>query len=137
MPRKPVYGGYITSGYGKRILDKVEEFHPGIDIGSKSSRPIVQAAYSGTVVKSGFSETFGNRVWVKMDFGYHAVYAHLESINPLIKEGNRIFEGDMIGIMGNTGKSKGRHLHFELRKEPVVGSESIKPVQIIALYETE
>jgi len=155
MPRKPVFYSTISSGYGKRTIAEKESFHHGIDIVSNAVKPIVQAAYSGTIVKLGWSDSFGYRVWVKTN-DFHAVYAHLEKINELLKEGAQIYEGDMVGIMGNTGtilyKGKlvinkpnkngeleiqpthGKHLHFELRKQPVVGSTSIRPVEIENLY---
>lgn len=133
--RKPVANGYITSPYGARVLNGVKQFHPGIDIGCKQKDTLIQAAYSGVIYQAGYSKTFGNRVWVRNDNGLYAVYAHMKSINSRLKQGDKIEEGEIIGIMGNTGLSFGVHLHFELREKPFAGAKSIEPIEISKLYE--
>lgn len=134
MPTKPVKDGYITSKFGYRTLAGKREFHPGIDIGSKEKKPQVFAAYKGMVTAHGFSETFGNRVWVKIDENKYIVYAHLDEINQEITTGEEIEEGYFIGIMGNTGKSMGKHLHFEIRTTMDLTGDSIDPKEIYNLY---
>lgn len=134
MPQKPVIDGYITSKYGPRMLAGKEEFHPGLDIGSKSKKPEILAAYKGIIMAHGFSRTFGNRVWIKLSENIFNVYGHLDEINPEITTGEEIPEGFLIGIMGNTGKSLGRHLHFELRTSTDLSGKSIDPQEIYKLY---
>lgn len=133
MATFPVFNGRITSGYGNRILDGKKQFHGGIDIVQDSSKPIVIAAYPGTVIACGWSDTFGNRVWVEYNKNIFVVYAHLDSINPELKIGTKVFEKDFIGIMGNTGLSQGKHLHFELRTQPDMTGKSINPIEITNL----
>ena len=138
MATKPCATGYITSPYGERTLKGKKEFHGGIDIGSKDISPVIVAAYTGIVVNNGFSSTFGNRIWVRNTEGkykdMYTVYPHLFSIDTTIGIGKKIQEGATIGIMGNTGYSFGRHLHFEIRTRPDVKGEHIDPVEIIELY---
>lgn len=136
MATFPVKGGYITSGYGNRVINGKIEFHPGIDIGSKSSKAIIQAAYPGIVSAAGWSDSFGNRVWVKYNENCFVVYAHMSEINKELKPGVKVFEKDYIGIMGNTGHSFGKHLHFELRTKPDMTGKSINPIEIINLIKT-
>jgi murein DD-endopeptidase MepM/ murein hydrolase activator NlpD len=157
MPKFPVlkiYTPEITSGYGLRKIGNLTQFHPGIDIIAHGVDPKIQCAYSGTIEHLGWSETYGNRIWVKVGRFYH-IYAHLKELNPELKEGNRIMEGDYIGIMGNTGlilhKGKlvtnkpdengvlpiplpyGQHLHYGIMEGVKIGSKSIEPFEIIHL----
>lgn len=134
MPQKPVKDGYITSKYGERILNGKKEFHPGIDIGSKSDNPIIYCAISGTVVASGWSDSFGWRVWVKIEPNLFSVYGHMKEIDSQIHNGMEIKEGNPIGIMGNTGHSFGRHLHYEHRTMPNVKGAHVEPKVISELY---
>jgi len=136
MATFPVFNGRITSGYGYRKLNGKLQFHGGIDIAQDSSKPIVIAAYSGIIVACGWSDSFGNRVWVKYNENVYVVYAHLAFINPELKEGAKVFEKDFIGIMGNTGHSFGKHLHFELRTRPDMTGKSINPIEITNLVKT-
>jgi murein DD-endopeptidase MepM/ murein hydrolase activator NlpD len=127
---KPVEDGYITSGYGNRILNGKREFHPGIDIGSKQRTPFVYSPYAGTVHEAGYSESFGKRVWIRIESGMYMVIAHLITISPNIHKGMKIISGEYIGIMGNTGMSYGRHTHIELRSDPQTPGNSIDPIEI-------
>lgn len=134
----PVIDGYITSKYGDRILNEKKEFHPGIDIGSAEEFPIVYSVFKSKVSVVGVSSTFGNRVWCTILEGPHkglsVVYAHLHSIDKKIKVGLEIEPGEIIGIMGNTGHSFGKHLHFEIRPEPSKPGNSVNPIEVSKLY---
>jgi murein DD-endopeptidase MepM/ murein hydrolase activator NlpD len=138
--KKPIIDGYIVSGFGFRMIKwfgkMINQFHPGLDISTKNSNPLVFAAYSGIIYQLGYSTSFGNRIWIKNDVGYYAVYAHLKEINSNLVPGSKIKEGDYLGIMGNTGMSFGRHLHFELREAPYAGAKSIHPIEIENLYKS-
>ena len=135
---KPVVNGRLTSPYGDRILNGKKQFHPGIDLGSDEEFPIVYNVYTGKVHIAGLSSTFGWRVWVKLTEGpfegLYAVYAHMLNLAPGIKDGVEVEEGQALGIMGNTGLSFGKHLHFEIRTKPDTTGKSINPEEVANAY---
>lgn len=123
--------GYITHDFYEKRGDRI---HGGIDIGNKDvADPIVVAAYNGIVVSSGWSNSFGWRVWIEKSKNHYCVYAHLK-LKPKVRVGEIVSEGEIIGIMGNTGNSKGKHLHYEERTTPYVGGEHIYPKEVIESY---
>ncbi len=104
--------GYFTSGYGQRW----GKMHPGIDIAKGGTVPIVASA-SGTVIKSYYSGSYGNVIFIAHYLNgqtYTTVYAHLR--DRYVGNGSSVQKGQKIGIMGNTGRSTGQHLHFEIHK---------------------
>ncbi|GEA16348.1 hypothetical protein E308F_25940 [Moorella sp. E308F] len=110
----PVPGVFtVTSGYGYR-LDPVEggmSFHTGVDIAAPVGTP-VQAAVDGVVAKAGWSGNFGYAVYIRHG-SIMTIYAHLSHIT--VQEGQQVDAGEVIAYSGNTGKSTGPHLHFEVR----------------------
>jgi murein DD-endopeptidase MepM/ murein hydrolase activator NlpD len=105
--------GKLTSGYGPRW----GRLHAGIDIADESPDAIVVAAASGTVIRSYYSATYGNCVLIthKIDgMTFTTLYAHLEKST--VTTGQSISKGEMLGYMGNTGDSRGKHLHFEIHE---------------------
>ena len=109
--------------------------HYGVDIANSSDVPIVAAA-DGVVVRSYYSTSYGNAVFISHSINgqvYTTVYAHMES--RMVSNGQTVSKGQQIGIMGNTGQSFGQHLHFELHKGPWTASKSgaINPVGIVPL----
>lgn len=120
--------GPITSPYGPRK----GSYHYGIDIGNVRGTPIVASA-SGTVVqfisycKEGVSSCggrYGNYITIQHENGQRTRYAHLQKINVSVV-GQYIKQGEKIGTMGNTGRSTGPHLHFEIIKS---NGSTIRPV---------
>lgn len=112
----PLQYGKATSGFGTRrnpFNDRRMEFHKGIDLGCHSGTK-VHAARSGEVVFSGYEEGYGNLVIVEHEFGYRSYYGHLSK--RLVKAGQKVKPGEIIALSGNTGRSTGPHLHFEIRK---------------------
>jgi len=108
----PTMGGYVTSPFGPRG----GRFHTGIDISGVKDRTIV-AADRGTVVYAAWMSGYGNLVIIDHGNGYSTYYAHLAQI--LVSAGQRVEQGQKIGIMGKTGRTYGKnpiHLHFEIRK---------------------
>ncbi|WP_336864353.1 murein hydrolase activator EnvC family protein [Peribacillus frigoritolerans] len=104
--------GYVSSTMGERWNKQ----HAGIDIAASGTVPIVAAA-DGVVSRSYFSSSYGNVIFVTHSIGgqqWTTVYAHMNS--RLASEGAVVAKGQQIGIMGNTGRSYGQHLHFELHK---------------------
>lgn len=98
--------GVLTDSFGTRNGD-----HKGIDIAAPLGSP-VYAVDKGIVTKSYYSDTYGNVVFVKHDYGMETVYAHLQE--RVVQEGIKVEQGEIIGKMGNTGDSSGVHLHFEV-----------------------
>ncbi|OIU71190.1 M23 family metallopeptidase [Rossellomorea aquimaris] len=100
--------GVITDLYGTR-----SGTHKGMDIGGEAGSA-VYAARGGIVSKSYYSESYGNVVFISHDNGYETVYAHLNDRS--VSENDRVTQGDTIGSLGNTGRSTGAHLHFEIHE---------------------
>jgi len=101
----PVSGAKISSYFGKRW----GRTHKGIDIvGGRS----IMAADNGTVEFVGTKSGYGNAIIINHNNGFKTLYGHLKSIN--VKKGQVVSKGDVIGIMGSTGRSTGTHLHFEI-----------------------
>lgn len=98
--------GEITQGYKG-------ENHHGIDIGAPEGTS-VKATKEGDVSYIGWHDIYGNMVIVDHGKGMQSVYAHLKGLT--VKVGYPVIEGDEIGSCGNTGRSSGPHLHFEIRK---------------------
>lgn len=103
----PAEGGYISSERGQRW----GRLHNGIDI-AQPDGPAIKSADHGVVKAAGAAGTFGNRVVVDHQNGYETIYAHLSSID--VKPGQKVPKGTKLGNMGNTGRSTGVHLHFEV-----------------------
>ncbi len=124
--------GAITSPYGPRW----GRFHHGIDIGKggRSGDVHVVAAEAGTVIRSYYSASYGNTVMISHNVNGQVVttlYAHLE--NRFVSDGQRVERGQLLGYMGNTGRSFGPHLHFEVHEGPwnVAKSNSVNPMNYI------
>lgn len=101
--------GYVTQGY-KRL-------HPALDIARAIGTP-VKAADSGYVVVAGWSnQGYGKYIVINHGNGFQTLYAHLDQI--YVSVGNVVGQGAVIGAMGNTGRSTGPHLHFEIHKNGV------------------
>jgi murein DD-endopeptidase MepM/ murein hydrolase activator NlpD len=103
----------ITSGYGVRRdpLRKVLAAHYGIDFRGNSGDE-VSAAADGTVVQAESQSGYGNLVELRHDNGVSTRYAHLSRID--VKVGQKVARHDPIGRIGNTGRSTGPHLHYEI-----------------------
>jgi len=111
----PVEGQH-TSGYGMRMhpIDHEERQHGGMDIAAPTGTPI-QAAAAGQVVFSGTQAGYGNVVVIQHAEGYSTLYAH--NTTNLVSVGTPVSQGQPIATVGNTGRSTGSHLHFEVRKD--------------------
>ncbi|NND21075.1 MAG: peptidoglycan DD-metalloendopeptidase family protein [Silicimonas sp.] len=117
----PVTGYYrSTSGFGPRW----GRMHEGHDWAGATGTPI-HATADGVVVHAGRQGGYGNLIKIRHDFGYETRYAHLSKIR--VKVGQRVSRGERIGDMGNTGRSTGTHLHYEVR----VGSKATNPMKYI------
>ena len=102
--------GRVTSYFGE--LRSGGYIHKGIDIGTFIGANIYAAA-RGKVIYAGWQGGYGNTIMIHHGSGITTLYGHLEKI--LIKYGQIISKGDVIGLVGSTGKSTGPHLHYEIR----------------------
>jgi len=106
--------GILTSSYGYRRdpITGNRAPHWAIDIAAAPGRP-VQAAADGVVVRAERIGGLGNAVYVAHGYGITTRYGHLSKIS--VKAGDRISQRDTVGLVGNTGRSTGYHLHYEVR----------------------
>ncbi len=108
------YNTWISSYFGGRIdpFTHSLRIHRGIDlVGPKNTK--IYATGDGTVTLAKYSRNgYGNEVVILHGFGYSTRYAHLNKI--LVKDGEKVKRGQLIGKMGNTGRSTGTHLHYEV-----------------------
>jgi len=109
----------IGSLYGYRTdpFYKVTKFHEGIDFTAAVGTPIY-ATGDGVISEAEYNlGGYGNKITINHGYSYETVYAHLSKIK--VKRGQRIKRGEVIGLMGNTGKSTAPHLHYEVHKAGV------------------
>lgn len=116
----------ISAGFGpmKSPFSKKVELHSGIDIVANGGKEVTASA-GGIVVASNRDDSNGNYILVDHEEGFSTKYAHLE--DRLVNKNDNIKSGDVIGHVGNTGKSTGTHLHFEILKS----GEAIDPMSLI------
>jgi murein DD-endopeptidase MepM/ murein hydrolase activator NlpD len=126
---RPVRGVRISSYFTKRrwhpILHKWKA-HLGVDYAARRGTPIV-AAGSGVIIYAKRMGTYGKLIKIRHADGYETRYAHLKSFRRGIRRGKRVKKGQTIGYVGNTGRSTGPHLHFELRKH----GRAINPLRVV------
>lgn len=105
----------LTSPYGNRAdpFTGVKKFHTGMDMAAPTGTP-VKATLDGKVVAVSFNQVYGNYVIVSHINGYQSLYAHLHAAT--VKVGQRINQGEKLGLVGSTGYSTGPHLHFTVYK---------------------
>ncbi|GAB4260387.1 MAG: M23 family metallopeptidase [Vicingaceae bacterium] len=106
----------MASGFGYRTdpIYKTTKFHAGMDFTAPTGTPIY-ATGDGTVIQADAeARGYGNHVRISHGYGYVTLYAHMSKI--AVKVGQKVKRGDVIGYVGNTGKSVGPHCHYEVRK---------------------
>ncbi|WP_281841659.1 M23 family metallopeptidase [Sinisalibacter aestuarii] len=106
-----------TSGFGYRW----GRLHAGTDMAGPVGTPIYATA-DGVVIHAGWQSGYGRLIKIRHDFGVETRYGHLSAIG--VKVGDRVSRGERIGDMGNSGRSTGPHLHYEVR----VGGKAIDPM---------
>lgn len=109
----PVSNGILTSSFGNRINPVSNKYalHDGIDI-SVTENSEVFNMIDGTVLTTGYSDTYGNYVHIKIDKDIYISYNHLNKV--MVKDGDYVKSGDVIAFSGNTGSSTGPHLHLSI-----------------------
>ena len=106
----PVQSAFrFTSGFGPRW----GRMHNGTDFASSYGTPIYSTA-DGVVTHAGWLSGYGRLIKIQHEFGIETRYAHLAKIR--VKKGQRVSRGERIGDMGNSGRSTGTHLHYEVRE---------------------
>ncbi len=114
----PLHSNFrYTSGFGQRW----GRMHAGTDMAGSIGTPVYATA-DGVVIKAEWSSGYGRLVEIQHDFGIETRYGHLNAIR--VEVGQRVSRGDRIGDMGNSGRSTGPHLHYEIR----VNGNAINPM---------
>ncbi len=113
---RPVTGGYISSGYGRRLdpFTGNRAFHQGVDFNTGKIGEEVFAVAAGVVNYAGWKEGYGRMVQIDHGNGYETLYAHDQKL--LVKEGDVVKKGQIIALSGTSGRSTGPHVHFEVHK---------------------
>ena len=118
----------VTSPYGYRCdpFTGKQSWHNGLDLRAKNEP--AYAMMDGIVEKVGYDNRSGNYVTLRHG-NYHVSYCHLSSI--IVRKGERVFPGIIVGVTGNTGRSTGSHLHLTCKKD----GESFNPTILLNLIE--
>jgi murein DD-endopeptidase MepM/ murein hydrolase activator NlpD len=119
--------GWLTSTMGHRTdpLTGGDDFHAGLDIAGERGQPVYATA-AGTVTHVGYQGGYGNLIVLDHGFGLQTRYGHL--LNYTVKEGANVKRGDVIGHVGNTGRSTGYHLHYEV----LANGKLLNPLQLLS-----
>ncbi len=106
--------GYVSSTFGMRVdpFTGLPQFHPGLDFAANVGARAVATA-DGIVTKAGPYGAYGKTVMVNHGHGLVTLFGHLSRVN--VRVGDRVRRGDLVGGVGNTGRSTGPHLHYEVR----------------------
>lgn len=116
---QPVSNGDLkrmASGFGYRIdpVYKTVKFHAGLDFSAPQGTPIYATANGTVKVAGNLGNGYGNHVVINHGYGYETLYGHMFKVK--VRPGERIKRGEIIGWVGNTGKSTGPHCHYEVHK---------------------
>jgi len=123
---RPIQEGWISSFYGYRVdpFNGKKVFHDGIDFAGKTGSAVISVA-DGIVSWAGMRGGYGGLVEIDHGNGYLTRYAHNKSIE--VNTGDRVSKGDVIALMGSTGRSTGPHVHFEVLRD----GKSVNPFNYI------
>jgi murein DD-endopeptidase MepM/ murein hydrolase activator NlpD len=119
--------GWLTSTMGHRAdpFTGDDDFHAGLDIAGERGQPVFVTA-SGTITHVGWEGGYGNLITVDHGFGLETRYGHL--LDYKVKVGQKVNRGDVIGHVGNTGRSTGYHLHYEV----LANGKLLNPLQLLS-----
>ncbi len=114
----------VSSGFGYRIdpLYKTVKFHPGLDFTAPQGTPVYATADGIVRVAGNLGNGYGNHIIIDHGYAYNTLYGHLFRLKA--KRGQSVKRGEVIGYVGNTGKSTGPHLHYEVIK----GKKHLDPI---------
>jgi murein DD-endopeptidase MepM/ murein hydrolase activator NlpD len=121
----PTRGG-LTGFFGGRSdpFTGEPEYHSGLDISAQKGQSVYATA-DGVVQSAGYTGDYGNLIVVKHEFGLSTRYGHLSSYK--VKAGDSVKRGDIIGLVGSTGRSTGAHLHYEI----LVNGQLMNPLKLL------
>ncbi|MFT7184488.1 MAG: murein DD-endopeptidase MepM/ murein hydrolase activator NlpD [Oceanicoccus sp.] len=111
----------ISSGQGERTHNGETKSHDGVDVAGVPEGTVIHSTVEGEIIKSDYSPTNGNYVAMRTPDGHTHYFLHLK--NPGVAKGTKIKPGDSLGRVGNTGRSRGAHLHYTAYKPGKMGTE--------------
>lgn len=110
----PVWEARMTRGFLPHGTKRRKRPHKGIDLAAPRGTAVM-ASHDGTIIYTGKGfKGYGKMIMIESPDGWATLYGHLDKI--IVHEGAKIRQGEVIGALGNTGRSSGPHLHFEIRK---------------------
>lgn len=118
--------GWLTSNMGNRAdpINGEKDFHPGLDISADKGDPVYSTA-DGKVVNASAAGNYGNLVVIEHGYGIETRYGHLSAFK--VKAGQVVKRGDLLGLVGATGRATGPHLHYEVR----ANGRILNPLQLL------
>ena len=118
--------GWLSSSMGNRAdpLTGEKDFHPGLDISADKGDPVYSTA-DGKVTHASSAGNYGNLVIVEHGYGLETRYGHLSSFKVTV--GQAVKRGDLVGLVGSTGRTTGPHLHYEVR----ASGRILNPLQLL------
>ncbi len=118
--------GWLSSHFGMRTdpITGQPDFHPGLDISADRGTPI-HATADGTVTFAAFNDSYGNCIEVSHGYGISTRFGHLSRF--AVSAGDQVKRGDVIGYVGNTGRSTGAHLHYEI----LLNGQAVNPLKFL------
>jgi len=119
--------GWLSSAFGNRKdpFDGTRDFHAGLDIAADRGTP-VHATADGTVSSAGYNGNYGNSVLMEHGYGISTRFGHLSRI--VVRSGQQIHRGDVVGYVGSTGRATSPHLHYEI----LLNGRPINPLNLLA-----
>jgi murein DD-endopeptidase MepM/ murein hydrolase activator NlpD len=118
--------GWLSSSMGNRAdpLTGEKDFHPGLDISADKGDPVYATA-DGKVVSAAMAGNYGNLVVIDHGYGIETRYGHLSAFK--VRDGQTVKRGDLLGLVGMTGRTTGSHLHYEVR----ANGRILNPLQLL------
>jgi murein DD-endopeptidase MepM/ murein hydrolase activator NlpD len=118
--------GWLSSSMGNRAdpLTGEKDFHPGLDISADKGGPVYSTA-DGKVTHAASAGNYGNLVIVDHGYGLETRYGHLSAFK--VTQGQKVKRGDLLGLVGSTGRTTGSHLHYEVR----ASGRILNPLQLL------
>ena len=118
--------GWLSSSMGNRAdpLTGEKDFHPGLDISADKGDPVYATA-DGKITGAAVAGNYGNLVVIDHGYGIETRYGHLSAFK--VREGQAVKRGDLLGLVGATGRTTGSHLHYEVR----ANGRILNPLQLL------
>ena len=119
--------GWLSGTYGYRVdpFTGKRDFHPAVDISTRTGQPVYATA-TGRVASASRSGAYGNLVEIDHGFGLSTRYGHLSDFS--VTPGDTVLRGEIIGYVGATGRATGAHVHYEVW----AGNRTINPIRLLA-----